>query len=641
MTPREIADELAVEARASGVAPTLEAVRERYQVDDRKARQLLVLLAARWVPSVVLTCAIDPPRAVPSPGGREREGSRTPGSAQLDSVPEVTETAVPGIVHRDIKPVSHPPRADGETDSGAAAVQPISPPRRAKNPKAPPGDLEPLDGTVRQLLTRGLGIDPSPGQTLILDVADGAPLAGPVTDGVQTIERGGAVLRTRERLGVPARQICLVAGIRGGKTTLAACAAVAGALRADLTSLRETEQAAGLIVAPHADSAAETFRVLRELVEGYAPLRALIVGQPKASSLTLRRPQDGRAVELRVVAAGKGGLTLRSRWLTSCVLDEGAFFESSSTAAVTDRAQLDAVRHRVVPGAPIWLISSPYATKGLLYDVWRETAPGWAVIHAPSSALNPRYWTPERVERALRDDYDSASREVEAQFVDGATTLYSAASVERATRRPVPDPVPGQRYVAAIDPASRVNPWTAVVATRDTAGWSVVGAREWVPRGEDLDPNVLLAELAAWLRPYAVTTVLTDQFGYGPTRALAAQHGLALVLRTTTERSKVDSHAWLKKRLEAGDVSLPDDAELRGDLGDVVRVYAGGGRARIEYQRRGPRHADYVPALTLALHELSGAAPPVARTVDDEDDEDLPGLRPRRTVTPAAPWASR
>lgn len=595
MTPAEIADQLAAEARANGAYPTQAAVGARYGLDERQAGRILMLVRARWRPL--------------------------------------------------LPPVEHAP---------APEAPPVDPPRTHPDPPEKPRKttkrrrVEPtettLDGTLRQLITEGLGLELSAGQSLIVDAADGVPIDHATDDGVRTAERGGAVLRTRERLGVAARQICVVAGIRGGKTTMAACAAVAGALRADLSSLRPDETAAGLIVAPHADSAAETYRALRELVEGHPSVRALLVGEPKASRLTLRRPSDGRRVELRVVAAGKGGLTLRSRWLTSVVLDEGAFFETSSTAAVTDRAQLDAVRHRVVPGAQIWLISSPFAAKGLLHDTWRTTAPGWVVVHASSAALNPKYWTPERVARALAEDYESASREVLGQFVDAATTLFSTAAVERASRHPVAPPVPHRRYVAAMDPASRVNPWTAVVATRGPERYEIVAAREWVPRGSDLDPDEVLAELARWLAPYNTTVVLTDQYGYASTAALARRHGLALTLHTTTEKSAMSSHLWLKKRLEADEVALPPVPELLADMQDVQRVLGSGGRARVEYQRRGPRHADYVPAIVLGLSSLRDAPPAdderAKQDAEEAEEAELPGLK-RARVNPAMPWASR
>ena len=604
MTPAEIADQLAAEARASGAYPSVPAVGARYGLDERQAGRILMLVRARWRP--LLPPTVEP---VPDP------------PADAPTVPDPSATA-------------SPVRAEGADPPKAR--------RKTKKPATPTDTT--LDGTLRQLVTEGLGLTLSPGQGLIVDAADGAEIPHATDDGVRTAERGGAVLRTRERLGVPARQICVVAGIRGGKTTLAACAAVAGALRADLSSLRADETAAGLIVAPHADSASETYRVLRELVEGHPALTALLVGEPKASRLTLRRPSDGRRVELRVVAAGKGGLTLRSRWLTSCVLDEGAFFESASTAAVTDRAQLDAVRHRVVPGAQIWLISSPFAAKGLLHDVWRTTAPGWVVVHAPSSALHPKYWTPERVQRALAEDYESACREVLGQFVDAATSLFSTAAVERASKHPVSPPVPHRRYVAAMDPASRVNPWTVAVATRGPQRFEIVAAREWVPRGSDLDPDEVLAELSKFLAPYGVTTVLTDQYGYASTAALARRYGLALTLHTTTDRTAMQSHLWLKKRLEADEVALPPIPELLADMQDVQRVLGSGGRARVEYQRRGPRHADYVPAVVLALAALRDAPPAddeAAKLAAEEAEEaELPGLK-RARVNPAMPWASR
>ena len=62
---------------------------------------------------------------------------------------------------------------------------------------------------------------------------------------IRRCDVGGGSIRYRARLGTApgARpdSVCVVAGVRGGKTTIAACALVANALEADLSALRKGE----------------------------------------------------------------------------------------------------------------------------------------------------------------------------------------------------------------------------------------------------------------------------------------------------------------------------------------------------------------------------------------------------------------
>src|SRR5262245_40373047 len=61
--------------------------------------------------------------------------------------------------------------------------------------------------------------------------------------------------------------VVLICGVRGGKTLLACCAAIRGALRADMSHLKHHEVARFPIIAPKKETAAPTFRMLRGIIE--------------------------------------------------------------------------------------------------------------------------------------------------------------------------------------------------------------------------------------------------------------------------------------------------------------------------------------------------------------------------------------
>ena len=68
VTPAEIADQLATEARANGAYPTVAAIGARYGLDERQSGRILVLVRARWRP--LLPPPEDPapePSADPTP----------------------------------------------------------------------------------------------------------------------------------------------------------------------------------------------------------------------------------------------------------------------------------------------------------------------------------------------------------------------------------------------------------------------------------------------------------------------------------------------------------------------------------------------------------------------------------------------
>lgn len=119
-----------------------------------------------------------------------------------------------------------------------------------------------------------------------------------------------------------------------------------------------------------------------------------MVGEPTSDTVVLRR-HDGRVVEVRVVAASRGGTHLRSRWLCGVILDEVCLFNSEALGAVVSVDDLyRAATTRLLPGGQVWAISSPFGPQGLLYTLWKKHygKPGRVlVLWAGTRDLNPSF----------------------------------------------------------------------------------------------------------------------------------------------------------------------------------------------------------------------------------------------------------
>ena len=463
--------------------------------------------------------------------------------------------------------------------------------------------------SLERLLVEPTGFDlpASPLQLAITRAADGLPLGDELSD--EEVERHFGCARSRVGLVAPGL-VVVVAGVRGGKSLLAGCAAVKGCLSADLTKLKPHEIPRYSIVAPTTDNAAATFRLLVGAVTSSPKLKRLVVGDPTADTLTLRRP-DGRVVEIVVVAASRGAVTLRSRWSAGFCLDEVALFGSEPTGAVVNAEELlRAAETRLVPDAQGWLISSPFGPQGLLYQLYTDHfgGPGRVlVVHAPTRAMNPSF--PEEQVEAIRSrSPDVAAREYDAQWIDAETAFFDAKGIDRATRsEPLVIPYEdGHDYVAVIDPGFRGNAFTMAVATQrqTTEGLkrSIVLAREW--RGSKvtpLRPRDVFAEIATDLHRYKIDLVFSDQYAGDALRDVADTVGITLLAEPATQASKVEMYRNLETGFRTDAIELPPIPQLRQDLLGVRR-HVGRSGVSIELARTADgRHSDFAPSVAGAL----------------------------------------
>ena len=84
-------------------------------------------------------------------------------------------------------------------------------------------------------------------------------------------------------------------------------------------------------------------------------------------------------------------------------------------------------------------------------------------------------------------------------------------------------------------------------------------------------------------------------------RDLANQVGLVLVPHSWTSTERTKRYLTLRTMFEIGEVQLPPDQTVRQDLQRVVRRYSSSGISIDLIRTNDGRHADYAPAICMAL----------------------------------------
>jgi hypothetical protein len=168
-------------------------------------------------------------------------------------------------------------------------------------------------------------------------------------------------------------------------------------------------------------------------------------------------------------------------------------------------------------------------------------------------------------------------------------------------------PEPGHFYVAAMDPATRGDAWTLVVATRLAGGkLAVVMARQWqATRGAPLSPDDVLREIAEELRPYNVARVATDQWAADALADIGSRYGLCVASEAITASRKVELFETMRALVLSGGVELPPVRELLEDIRRVRKKVTQNG-ITIDLPRAAGRHCDYAFAAALALAQPMG-----------------------------------
>lgn len=399
--------------------------------------------------------------------------------------------------------------------------------------------------------------------------------------------------------GIRPRECAIVAGVRGGKSLIAACHVLHMSQVADCSQLGPGEVPRIPILSVRKDEAQVIFQHLIGRVRESVAFRHLMIGEPTAEACFLRHP-SGRSIEVKIVAGSRAGSSLTARWMAGGVFDEFPRMHGSEDGSVVNWSDSRAVvQPRLLPMTQILHIGSPWAPFGPAYEMVQKRFghPGsdLVVVRAPAFELNPIWWTPERIEAAKM--LPSYRTDVLAEFASPEEMFFPADLLQRCIR-PERLPEPRHTYVAAMDPATRGNGWTLLIATREGNLRRVVRAAEW--RGSEAEPlssRKVLENIAEMLKPYGVTVVHTDQYMGDALTDLARDVGLTLVQWRPNERQRAEWFFSLRRWMEDGNLEIPD--AIVGDLVRIEKVPTTSGVSfRLPLTNDG-RHCDFAPSLML------------------------------------------
>ena len=450
----------------------------------------------------------------------------------------------------------------------------------------------------------------------------GATLAGPSWEGwrVLLIAVMGERLTPRERKlfarftgreREPRQRIeeaAFVIGRRGGKDRAASVLAAYIAGLCDHSDvLAPGERGVVLCIAPDQRQA----RILLDYATAAlqaTPILAQLIANRTADALELT---TGITIEVRAASFRR----IRGVTAVAVIASEAAFWMDAETSTNPDTEILNAVRPALATtGGPLVLISSPYARRGELWNIFRRHhGPNGdqliLVAQGASRDLNPTL--PQRVvDRALERDPAAARSEYLAEFRADIESFISREAVEAVASRGVFEraPLPNISYIGFVDPGGgSADSMTLAVAHKEGGRAILDCIREVRP---PFSPDAVTKEFAEALKRYRIASVRGDRYAGEWPRERFRAHGIEY---RPADKPKSDLYRDLLPAVNSGLVDLLDHEQLTAQLYSLERRTGRGGRDSIDHPPSA--HDDLANAacgaLVTALQQPRWEQPPV------------------------------
>lgn len=480
----------------------------------------------------------------------------------------------------------------------------------------------------------------SPLQRAICRVVEGIPLGDLATHphvaealGISPTEvEQWELRRQQEGYAIP-QEVFVIAGIRTFKSLLIAAAAIWASQKVDVSLLSAGEIPRYSVVSLTVDNAKVVLMHLLGALKKTA-LRGLVVDKKdleensdwqeliKESSADLVGSKflwhpAGVPIEIRVVAGKRAGGSTVSRWSAGVGLDEAPRMVGADQGVVNYTDIRRSVIGRLLPGAQLFSVGSPWLNEGPVYDTcnewWGHPRMDIVIFKAPGPLLNPVWWNPARCAALKEKDIVAYQMDVLAEFADAGEALIPQSLISECTR---PEPFLrefewGHEYSAAMDPATRNNAWTLVISDRvrfrDANGElrakkRMVYHRQWQgSQVQPLKPRQVLGEISEVLKTYHLEDVYTDQWSADALMELALECGFALIVEHWTAEAAIRHYLALRSTMSEGELEIPDDPEVHRDLRLVRRQVTRRGIAIHLSSTADGRHCDYAPALLRSI----------------------------------------
>jgi hypothetical protein len=413
----------------------------------------------------------------------------------------------------------------------------------------------------------------------------------------------------------PAREAWLVVGRRGGKSRIAALIAVFLACFRDYSEvLSPGERGTVMVIAADRKQARITLRYIVAFLEGIPMLKALIVRRI-AEEIDL---SNGITIEVHTC----NFRAIRGYSVVAAVFDEVSYWRSEESAN-PDVEIANSIRPAMatVPGALLLGISSPYARRGLLWEMHRahygKEGDEILVVQADTGSMNPTV-DKSVIARAYEEDEAVAAAEYGAEFRRDIETFVPREVLDRCVvpgRGELP-PAGGCVYQAFVDPSGgSSDSFTLAIAHNENGKGVLDVLRERKP---PFSPEAVVAEFAALLKTYRVGEVTGDRYGGEWPRERFREHGIEY---RPSEKDKSSLYQELLPSLNSGRSELLDNDRLIGQLTRLERRTGRTGKDAVDHPPN--THDDLANAAAGVLVLVSQA-----RIMPGFFFADIDGLRP-------------
>jgi hypothetical protein len=391
----------------------------------------------------------------------------------------------------------------------------------------------------------------------------------------------------------PSKEAVLVCGRRAGKSRIIAfIATYLASFRSYEQYLAPGEVATIAVIASNQKQARTIFRYISGALAAIDMLKGMVIRET-AELIEL----DNRVV---IEIATASFRVTRGYTFAAVLADEIAFWRSEESAN-PDEEIIKAIRPGLstIPGSMLLMASSPYAKRGLLYNLWKrhfgQDAARVLVWRGTTQEMNPRI-DPAIIAEAYEDDPEAASAEYGAEFRSDISAFVSRDVVESRVppgRHELPR-MPGVTYSAFVDPSGGTSDsMTLAIGHREAKVAVLDVVREAKP---PFSPEQTVEEFATLLRSYGIRAVTGDRYAGEWPREQFRKHGIAYEL---SAKPKSDIYRELLPVLNSGQCELLDNPRLVSQLINLERRTARGGRDSIDHPPNG--HDDLINAVAGVL----------------------------------------
>lgn len=390
------------------------------------------------------------------------------------------------------------------------------------------------------------------------------------------------------------RELVLVVGRRGGKSRILALIATWLSAFVDYRPFLDPgERGVVQVLAADRDQAKIILRYVKAFFK--VPMLARMVEREHQWGLEL---SNSVAIEIATASFR----SVRGRTTVAALADEIAFWNDEG--ANPDGEVIKAIRPSMatIPNSMLILASSPYARKGVLWDMHRQHhgKPDPRVLswQASTETMHPSI-DPDFIKEQYERDPVSASAEYGAQFRSDVEAFIAAEAVDAVTSEERERPfIGGKRYFAFADPAggSGKDSFTLAIGHVEDRIPTLDVIREFKP---PFSPRVVIEQCCDLLKQYSVRKCTADRFAAEFAVEAFREHSITL---EHSLKPKSQIYSEFLPLLNSKTCDLLDHARLRTQLIGLERRVARSGKDSIDHGPGG--HDDIANAVAGVLTSM-------------------------------------